>query len=222
MNYLKITAYLNNGFVATYDWSLTIDGIVGYAKKLEELGFEDFVLTQSINDMKPLDDLPFQKEEFNGNWWYQCSRPLFKTVLTKDKYNYRRFNQFEAEIYVNKVKKVEATKGPYRNARVLKNHIITSEINWFVCGDKKEIERLLKTITHIGGARSSGCGSVKNWEVEVINKTEKCRFCRVLPVEFAKLHGIDGPVLNWSIRPPSTLKENQFDCVIPENIYDRS
>ena len=62
MKHLRITAFLTQGFSAAYEWALSIDGIVGYAKKMNELGFDDFVYSQSSNNMKPLDDLPFQKE----------------------------------------------------------------------------------------------------------------------------------------------------------------
>lgn len=55
---LKVAAFLKSGFSASFDWGLMIDGIIGYQSQLEKLGWEEFVMTQSSGDLKPLDDLP--------------------------------------------------------------------------------------------------------------------------------------------------------------------
>ncbi|MBC9130672.1 hypothetical protein FcAc13_05040 [Frischella sp. Ac13] len=217
MKHLRITAFLTQGFSAAYEWALSIDGIVGYAKKMNELGFDDFVYSQSSNNMKPLDDLPFQKEHFLDMWWYKCSMPIFKIESTQDKHLFRRFNTFEAETMLQNVKKVETTKGAYRNAMISKTFFITKKVDWFVIGDKEEIEKYLKMITHIGGARRAGFGAVSKWEVVEVEENSKPRLYRPLPIEFAERNNVTGLYVNWAIRPPATISVNKFDCVIPRN-----
>lgn len=214
---LKITAYLKCGFSAAFDWSISIDGIIAYQSQLEKLGFEEFALTQSSGNLKPIDDLPIEKEHFNGEWWYQCSRPLFDLKLLHTKHLHRRLNVQEAETMVTKIGKIETTKGAYKNARLAKNMFITPCVQWYVNGDKEKIRHFLNMVTHIGGNRGSGHGAVSRWTIESHDSLEDCRFRRCLPVQFAEDRNIQGMYLNWSIRPPATLKENQFDVVMPEN-----
>ena len=167
--------------------------------------------------MKPLDDLPFQKEHFLDMWWYKCSMPIFKIESTQDKHLFRRFNTFEAETMLQNVKKVETTKGAYRNAMISKTFFITKKVDWFVIGDKEEIEKYLKMITHIGGARRAGFGAVSKWEVVEVEENSKPRLYRPLPIEFAERNNVTGLYVNWAIRPPATISVNKFDCVIPRN-----
>ena len=63
MTPLKITAHLRSGFSASFDWSISIDGIIAYQSQLEKLGWEQFTENQSTGQLKPVDDLPIAKEE---------------------------------------------------------------------------------------------------------------------------------------------------------------
>lgn len=219
MKPLKITAYLRAGFSAAFDWSVSIDGVIAYQSQLAKLGFEEFALTQSSGHLAVIDDLPIEKEHFNGEWWYQCSRPFFDNRMTVTKNLHRRFNAQEAEKYVSKIGVVQTTKGPYKNARLAKNIFITPSVTWFVNGDKHWIENFLNSVAHIGGNRASGHGSVARWVIEDHDSLDDCRFKRALPVDFAEQNGIKGMNLNWAIRPPATLESNKFDVVIPKNVY---
>ncbi len=217
MTPLKITAHLRAGFSASFDWSVAIDGIIGYQSQLKKLGFDKFVSTQSSGDLKPVDDLPIQKEQWRGDWWYQVSRPLFDCKLVHTKHLHRRFNAQEAEKYVSKVGVVQTTKGAYKNARLPVKLFITSAVVWYVNGDKQAIEQLLKDVTHIGSNRRAGHGAVSHWTIEDHNNIDDCRFNRALPVEFAAEHGVTGIAMDWAIKPPYTLHENIRQCVIVEN-----
>lgn len=217
MTPLKITAHLRSGFSASFDWSISIDGIIAYQSQLEKLGWEQFTENQSTGQLKPVDDLPIAKEEFNGDWWYQVSRPFFDCKMVHTQHLHRRFNIQEAENHVTKIGKIETTKGAYKNARLAIQLFVTDKVIWYVNGDKERIDRLLQMVTHIGGKRGSGHGAISHWTIEEHSNLDDCRFKRIVPIEFAELHGMQGVTLEWTIRPPYTLQENQRLCVVVDN-----
>ena len=222
MKPLKITAHLRSGFTSKFDWSVSIDGIIAYQFMLEKLGIDKFIETQAItSEQEPITGLPLAAERYGDDWWYQCSRPFFKSFDSHIKNIHRRFNAQEAERYVgDKTKKVETTKGAYRNARLPKKIIVTPKIDWYVIGDKDEIRRLLSSVTHVGAQRRIGYGSVARWEVEDCQDAEfKARFMRALPVQFAEENNVNGLTMDWHIRPPARHPDNTRLCVIPENDY---
>ena len=135
MTPLKITAHLRSGFSASFDWSISIDGIIAYQSQLEKLGWEQFTENQSTGQLKPVDDLPIAKEEFNGDWWYQVSRPFFDCKMVHTQHLHRRFNIQEAENHVTKIGKIETTKGAYKNARLAIQLFVTDKVIWYVNGD---------------------------------------------------------------------------------------
>lgn len=221
MNTLKVTAILKSGFSAQFDWTPSLDGIVGYQLRQEQLGIDAFNETHGIIDMQPiLDDAPICKEHHGDLWWYQCSRPFFNGIGTHVKHIHRRFNAFEAEDYFSgRQKTVQTTKGPYKNARIAQQVFVTNKVWWYVNTENEaEFMRLIEKTTHIGAKRAAGMGGVRRWEFESHENVNDARFLRPLPIDFAKENGVDGLPMRWHIRPPSRHPDNQFDCIIPENI----
>lgn len=217
MKPIKITAHLKCGFSATFDWAISIDSLIASQQCMQLLGFEQYVENQSTGNTQTHDNLPIEKEYFNGDWWYQVSRPFFDCKLVHTKYLHRRFNIQEAESHVSKIGKIETTKGAYKNARLAKSIFITPSVAWFVNGDIEIIQTLLSDVTHIGANRGCGHGAVSRWEFSEHDNLDDCRFKRIVPVDYAAQHNIDGITIEWGIRPDYRLPENQFLCVIPEN-----
>ena len=111
MKPLKVTAFLRSGFSAAFDWAIAIDSLIASQKCMHEIGFEQYVENQSTGNTKTHDDLPIAKELWGDEWWYQVSRPFFDCKLVHTKHLHRRFNIQEAEQHVNKIGKIETTKG---------------------------------------------------------------------------------------------------------------
>lgn len=220
MKTLKVTAHLKAGFSARFDWALSLDGIAAYNLRHEQLGSDKFIETHGVaSEQTPVEDLPIAKELWGDTWWYQCSRPLFISAGTHIKHIHRRFNTQESELMVPSAKNVALTKGPYKNARIAQQVFITDRVWWFVNAvDDKELIRLIEKTTHIGAKRGAGLGSVRQWVFEEHNNANDARLLRPVPHEFALDSGITGVPLRWAIRPPARLPENQFNCIIPENV----
>ena len=215
---LKVTAHLKNGFSARFDFALAIDGIIGYQSQLEKLGWSEFSLNQSSADLKPLDDLPIEKEYWQDDWWYQCSRPFFDCKHVHARHIHRRFNVQESEWFVNKIGKIETTKGAYKNYREPVKVFLTPSVTWYVNGDKARITELLQRVTHIGAKRARGFGAVNDWQIDEHDSLDDCRFKRALPLNFAREHGVqEVAVLDWAIKPPYTLDSNVRQAVMVAN-----
>jgi CRISPR type IV-associated protein Csf3 len=213
---IVITAYLLNGFAHNDPWSPAIDGILAYWLMRERLGDEQFALETTNSDaLRPVEGLPLGLERHGDWWWWQCSAPIYAAQAEFSRVFHRRFDAQLAERYmVPKKGRISTSAGPLKNFRLTARVTVCDLVQWHVIGDGAEIERLLKRCTAIGHKIGSGNGRVRNWTVEPGGDEAKARFNRPLPLEFAKSNGIDGNIMEWSIRPPGRIAENQTLCLI--------
>lgn len=214
---IAITARLRTGFASSDPWSPAIDGIVGYWYMRELLGPEEFAISQGRDHgLKPADQLPMEKIEHDGQWWYACSSPIYQKQATVLRYMHRRFDQAPGERYLpDDIKTVQTKAGPYKNARMAVQQHITDRVTWHVIGDLPEIERLLKRCTHIGAKIGAGFGRVRAWEFGS-GDADIARHRRPLPVAYASQAGIEGDPMWWGLRPPARIPENCADCIMPK------
>ena len=213
---LKITAHLYNGFVSRFPWAPSIDGILAWSERRAALGVDVFTMQQQdMTTQTPNENLPLQRIEDNGLWWYACSNPIYAAPTTSQRFLHKRFNITEAETLTDAAK-VETTKGPLKNYRMLHDLRVTAQVDWHCVGDADGIESLLRGISAIGGKLGAGFGRVKKWTVTRDGDESLALYHRPLPVEYAQAHGVEGLTLVWGIRPPQRLPENQMLCVIPD------
>lgn len=217
---LKITAHLGNGFISADPWSPAIDGIIGYQYMRKKLGEEQFAMNQHRTDqMEPVDDLPLEKESFDGQWWYCCSSPIYEVACDRQVHLHRRFDAQRAEKYWTAPKsgksgKVLVAAGPYKNTRMPYTHRITRAVDWHVLGDKAAISPLLLSVTHIGSRTGSGFGRVIRWEITADGDEEKAKSFRPLPVGYRPSRANDFVMIH-GLRPPVRHPLNRVQCVMP-------
>lgn len=163
----KITCFLSSplcgdppdiGSLMEYELSLRLN--MKQAKKL----------TRSI----PLSQIqrppiPLAQRTIEGVDIYCCSNPIIGSVLAE--WNDRQSKRFDtdlvAEILHEKSrKKLLTSSGPYKSRFVPKRVRLIEKICWFVRGDRKQINKLLKKIIAIGHCRNVGYGKIRNWEFE--------------------------------------------------------
>lgn len=214
MRTLKITAELYNGFVASDDWSPNLDGILAYWQ-LRRADPDGFLTRQGRSDlMEPVDDLPLYKIHYDALWWYACSSPIYELAQQHRAYFHRRFDDQHERFLPDGVKTVLTAAGPMKCYRKSVLFRVTKEVSWHCVGDEAAIRVLLDHCHHIGGKPAQGYGRVKRWRYED-GDLRTALYHRPLPVEYARLKGIDGPVMCWGIRPPARITANQTECVMP-------
>lgn len=217
MEPLIVTAHLRNGFSAAEPWSPALDGILGYWLLREKLGPDEFFVQAARPDLRePLPRLPLEVQESGyGEWWYAASIPLYEAQREFIQYYHRRFDAHLAERYMVPTKgRVNTKAGPYKAFRLYERVRLTDRVQWHVVGDAGEIRRLLARCTNIGSKASQGRGRVASWEVSAGGDSEKARYLRPLPAEFAEAMGIRGFRIRWGLRPP--VRDTVTDAVIPE------
>lgn len=207
MTPLTVTARTPAGFATGCPWSPTLDGILSWAFMQELLGPD---LGTNLN-LKAVEGLPLLVRSFGKEWWYECGTPRPSPSLQqRDKHVHRRFNSMDAERHMD-AKHVNTTMGPHKNLR--KPHFVTTceSVSWLAIGDAAEIRRLLKAIPSIGSGWSRGLGRVSAWEV--VEGPWEYPFDRPVPVGATAQ---PGPIMHFSVRPPSHLASNRIRCVMPE------
>lgn len=215
MQPLIVRARLRNGFSALDPWSPAIDGILAYWVQRERVGEAEFAVAPD-SEMSAVEGLPLGVERHGDDWWWQCSAPLYDCVTQVQRYYHRRFDADLAERHMTPQRaRINVKAGPTKNTRNVANVRVCPEVVWHVIGDGEEIERLLSRCEAIGAKRGQGFGEVTQWTVETGGDESVARHRRPLPVEYAREHEVSGRVLEWSIRPPGRLRENQRVCVLP-------
>lgn len=217
MTPLRITAHLLNGFAASDPWSPAIDAIIGWAHLRRQMGEDEFQLAQwDDSAMQPVTGLPIAVERDGGLWWYQASSPQYRLRAQFLRWYHRRFDAAMAEQYMIPTKgRIQTQCGPYKNARLSSRVQVCDRVTWNVVGDHEVIRDLLRDIHAIGSRIGAGNGRVRSWEVAEDGDERLARFHRPLPADFAQRHGLSGPLLEWGMRPPGRLPQNQALCIMP-------
>ena len=219
MTPLLVTAYTPSGFACSDPWSPSLDGLLAYWLLREQLGEEEFAL--GMSGQRPLvtpNDLPLELVRHDDQWWWACSSPIVERHGEFLHYYHRRFDAMQAERFLltGKSGRILTRAGPYKAYRLVNRVVVTPQVQWHCIGDEVEIRRLLRLCRFIGAGSTRGLGMVMRWEIRSEGANERlARYGRPLPVDYAHEHDIDGPLLEWGIRPPGRLLENRCLCVMP-------
>lgn len=215
MNALLVTAYLSNGFSAADRWSPSLDGILAYHHLRLKMGTDEFNLSLSMNEQTTVDDLPVDKVEHDGVWWYACSSPEYESMGEKTRVFYKKFNIDRSMLISQKSKTIELTKGQFKNYSLGFKEVFAKEIKWHIVGDKEEIIKLLNHCNQIGGQRGKGMGLVSGWTIEDYGDAQKATLNRPIPVAAAEHYDISGIKAWRGFRPSVRINNNQCICVLP-------
>lgn len=222
---LRITARMMTPVVAD-EW-LPLDGILLYQATRRDLG----ALMRTIPGMSSLAEpkgepmrggsLPI-KRVHGIDWYYRCSwaQPkLWWVAEGTDYWNKRVDMQYADMIDFGKRRgKVIIEAGRYKNYRMPIFYRVASSIEWYAIGDRKEIELLLSTCTHIGKKRSQGWGRVIEWVVESWPEDWSIwrdgKLTRGIPVYQVPERLRLNPVL-YGVKPSYFDRRNQMPLIMP-------
>jgi CRISPR type IV-associated protein Csf3 len=207
---LRIRAYLQCGVVSN-GW-IPFDAILFFIKMRERYGSQDITIPGSKQHEKAGVELPFERREKLGEWYYACSFAQWPEQIADgcDHWN----KKFDSKLmdYLEWRGKINIGSGKYRayHMPIFYRHALW--LNWYAVGDRNEIEHLLPFVTHIGKKYSQGWGRIVKWEIEKADfdwseHDENGNVMRSLPSETGILYGI---------RPSYWLRENQVECILPK------
>lgn len=218
---LRLRAYILTGIIC--DQFLPIDSIIHYHMVREKLGPQVVTIPKGMQDKKkPLHiELPIEKRFTESHmWYYAASFAQWPEHMHEGKNTYsKRFRlKYSGLIdFQGRRGKVYTSRGRNKayNIKVYYRH--AEHVDWFIMGNKEEIEKYLPFITHIGKKTSQGYGEVIKWELEEWHSDWSERgpgnkIMRPLPKH-------EGEAYLYGVRPPYWLKDNQFKCVMPSHPY---
>lgn len=216
---LRITAHLRTPVVA--DRWLPLDAILLYQISRQRLGPQ----VATLPGGEPASEAISMPLAIHGkpHWYYACSwaqpQPWW-LAEGRDHWN-KRFDTGFAHLvdFRRRRGKVIIEQGRYKAYHMPIFYRVAIRINWYCIGDKREIEQLLSTVTHLGKKRSQGWGRVIKWEIESWphdwSVWRDGRLTRGVPPQDVEGKGSFN-LLHYGLRPSYYRKQNQMLLAMPE------
>lgn len=180
----------------------------------------------------PIDEIldvpiPLAKRDISGDVVYCCSNPIVPEPTAPEwvERTTKRFDTSEIALLLDpsQRKNLLTASGPYKSRYAPVRVRLVPRVCWFVRGDRKEMNKLLKSVYAIGSHRNIGYGLVWKWEYEEVEADYSIyAMCRGKPVLMKTIPLGDGVenVCGYrrgygAYRPPYWHPERQREVAIP-------
>ncbi len=211
---LRIRAYLRTGVVS--DKYLPLDGVLFYHLVRREKGVQ--ILSMPLeNNMDNIPKLPIKIiNPESPEWYYACSFAQWPiNVAECSTFKVKSGDWLLHSSYLSETKKIETSRGKYKNYHIKIYYRYAEHIDWFCVGDPQEICNLLKFCYNIGKNHGDGWGEVARWEVSVWPedwsvRDMEGRLMRGIPVSYEP-----GRVARYGLRPSYWDPANIITCSLP-------
>lgn len=222
MQPLKITAYMQDGRVATVDPWLPLDSILA-AEWMRRNHPEAFYNASShmLKSDLIVADLPFERRGAGDSWYWACS---FNTVQPLHEYVMHWHKRFDDQLeqyidFKGKRGRVDIKSSKFKAYRMPMVIQMFDQLEWYAVGELAAVLDLCRGVTHIGKKSSQGLGAVDWWEIEPRPEDwsayREGRLTRAVPMEEMP-GGAMGRVAMYGIRPPYWHSDHQRVCAMPE------
>lgn len=220
---LRVRACLRSGVIS--DRWLPLDGLLFYQAVRRDLGPQELTLPgasmlQQPKGAETINRLPL-KYVHAKDWYYHCSWARWShTEEGQDHWN-KRFDVGFADLvdFRGRRGRVTIEKNEYKAYHMPLWYNAALWVEWYCVGDRRDIEELLSTVTHIGKKTSQGWGRVSRWEIEPIEDDwsiwQGDKLMRGIP----RYHWPKERPANTSlygIRPSYWDRRNQVELVMPD------
>jgi len=218
---LHIRAYLRTPVIS--DKWLPLDGILLYQAHRDQCGPQVATIPGAYSGQMEIATLPLGiVHPGRKQWYYQCSWAIWShDVEGKDYWN-KRFDTTLASLidFSGRRGKVIIEQGKYKAYHMPIFYRVASWIEWYCFGDKKEIEALLSTVTHIGKKGAQGWGRVIRWQIEPCAEDWSVwwngKLMRGIPLEDTKHANRPLNLMHYGIRPSYWKASNQMMLAVPD------
>lgn len=211
---LRIRAYLQTPVIS--DVFLPLDSVLYYHHCRRFLGTEYITKSNESNIREAIVPLlPFRKSgPKNEAWFYACSFAVWsKDVAEEQTFKVKSGDWIRHNAYLeSKVKKVETTKGKYKNAMIRNFYRHSKYVDWFCIGNPGELAELLQFCRAIGKNTGDGWGQVLRWE---LSEWEHDWHCRGLNNRLMRAVPAEGGI-PYGVRPSYWNPRHIVPCLLPE------
>jgi hypothetical protein len=147
-----------------------LDSILIYEMSLR-LGAKHSKKLTRATKLKDIDDIPIPvaKKALSGIDVYRISNPILGVCYAEwSDHQAKRFDSCLISLFLNPEyrKSLLTASGPYKMRYVPVRVRLIKKISWFIRGDRKEINKIIKKIPSLGKYRHYGYGLINSWEWE--------------------------------------------------------
>ena len=218
---LRIRAWLRTNIVC--DQFLPLDGILLYQAHRATLGPQLATIPGEYS-CNGVSTLPLAIEHpGRRHWYYRCSWAQWSHHIEGQDYWNKRFDSAYANLvnFGKRRGKVIIKQGQYKAYHMPLFYRVALWIEWYCVGDKKEIEKLLSTVTHLGKKASQGWGRVAQWQIEYWPADWSVwrgdgKLMRGIPLEDIPERAAPVDLIVYGIRPSYWKHSNQMPLVRPK------
>lgn len=220
MRPLRITARLLTPLAAFDDWTPALESVLETFWLMERGLYHPTPNPDHLIET----DIPLQKGNFGGDWYWCCSSPCYLIEFEQTSYFYKRWNMQEYHLDWEGRRKTWNDAGGGGKSWVKPLYLrTTASITWFAVGDTLGVAALLKQCHALGYLHAA---EVYEWEVTPFEADwhlwGPCgQLMRPIPANLAPKHLTEGRYLQWGWRTPFRLPENRTLCAMPTHTVKR-
>lgn len=217
---LQISFQVRPPVFLAHPW-LYFDSLIQYLCLRDALGELFYILP--TDQVLPMDDLmiPIKKTDdvYHASVSQFDKAPLYQSTI------YKRFNDMQVDRLTPKQRKgkVHTDRGYFKDFMINLPFITPELITFYTCADRKEIERLLPHLSHLGKKGAIGGGKILNYTIEEAETDysfyKDGKIMRPIPSHLSKkIPLVEGTqFMNSSYKPPYWDKSNITMCLVPES-----
>lgn len=221
---LRVSCRIADGNIVSTDGIFPLDAILAAAwirKHHPEEYYND-----GARGSNPIEaELPLAEVETDGYRIYAASIAQYVKYGEWIHYWHKRFREYMAERYLDKLRKINTGSAQYKGYRMPINVNIVGPLTWYCVGDIDGIRDLLSDIRSMGKKRAYGFGqveieaghpawSVEPWPEDWSVRGPDGRLMRCIPFSGKTITG--AVIRHWGVRPPYWVPKNQTICEVPK------
>lgn len=189
------------------------------AKRLGMSGGEDLSRATPISEIKEL-GIPLCKKTICNVDVFQCSNPIYRIEHEYHEHQAKRFecDKMATLLDIREQKSLLVASGPYKMRFVPVRTMLIPKVAYFFRGDKKEVNKLLKSVMYLGRLRNIGYGRISYYEYEEVEENYSIFAENILmrTIPYYEDTNIRGAIKSYgACRPPFWHPDNYMEVWEP-------
>jgi len=214
---LKVEFRLRTPICLTFPF-IFFDGLVAHLmnRYLDPEGYRALPSKRAIQEVGDV-RIPIKRFNLpNGEYIYHASVSFFDTKNAYTTTIYKRFCEQFLDLQKIKRRKIDTSRGFFKNYAIKLIYIPTRKVTFYTCGDPDALDFLLEGLPALGKKTAIGFGMIKDYTIREVSDDfsiiKDGRAMRPIPIEVVKSAN---EIIPMAYKPPYWAKENVRPCVPP-------
>ena len=214
---LEITFRMASPICLTYPF-IFFDGMIAHLmnRYLDPEGYRALPSKRVVKKVGEV-SLPIKRYYFNDKEYiYHASVSIFDQGQAYVTTIYKRFYEKYLDFNRIKRKKIDRSRGFFRDYMIKLVYIPARKVTFYACGDAEALDVLFQGLPGLGKKTAIGFGSIKDYSIKEINEdysiVKDGMAMRSIPAEAVKW---SSEIVLMAYKAPYWAKENVKPCVPP-------